>query len=56
MNLTEVRVGARRPELERERLVGIENGRRKLLFGAHDIVRDVVPIRPGNRGPDWNGQ
>jgi len=42
-------------EFEGECLISIESGRRKLLLRTHDVVRNVVSIRPGNSRTEFDG-
>src|SRR5579859_303400 len=55
MNGAKVGILAGFREGVRKLFVGIENLGFEGFFGAHDGMRDVVAIDPGNRGSRWYG-
>src|SRR5258705_1135145 len=55
MDRAVVLVGARDIERLGEPFVGVEHPRLEFLLRTHDVMGDVVDVRPRNGRPDWNG-
>src|SRR5581483_2690920 len=48
MNFAVIRILPGLAKREGEVLIGVEDRRRELFFGAHDVMRDIILIDPGN--------